>query len=288
MTQQSELFQPGTLHPSKGTWHPGKASGAGTCDPIPGTVKPRRLAYDYDTRNGGTLVDGAGGVWHPGTFTGAVIQAALLGAWELITEATTGSYDLVERNDALDLASVRGVKVLMIATRQTKNYRLDHGIEKSNLNDALAILAVSNMPRAHLTPMKHKEIPDALGILARLVNMRRSGYKNVDGLWAKKTLKGTGHKKPWHLQHALVALSVVERGGGRAQYEFKVGTYGTGRPCMPRASIMRDGITRAAKKDPAARKAELKRMRHESRHIFALVRDGHMRSLNGHTRTLSA
>jgi hypothetical protein len=268
----------GTGHPEMGTEYPiySQASGAGTAHPATGTLNPRRFAYDYDTRYGGMLVGEADLVIRPGSFSGAVVALREYAPCELVTESTTGSYDLKERNDALALADVIGVRVLTINPRQTKNYRFDHGIEKTNLNDARAILAVSRMPRAHLTPMRPRIIAETFGVLARLVNMRRSDYKNSDGVWARQVLKAAGVKsaRPWHLQHALIARDVVERGGNRAAFDFAVGTYGTGRPGMARASFMRDGIPKVAKKDPAKRKAALREMRRLSRRIFALVRGG--------------
>lgn len=201
----------------------------------------------------------------------------------IAAERSLGSYNIGDYNRAVELAAKNGIILLAISANQTKNYRKDNDILKSDENDARAIWSIVYATNYETGSFNLRELPHGSDMKSAIRRIRAGEYTRE-----KRWLKVRNFpENAAYCQMLIVAYIVLNEGGGRNAFDKACGLYGLGAPSIQRASAMRDllrvlmaqrdsyefvdGKRVVDMGDKAKRKDALKEIRKTSRHIFSTL-----------------
>lgn len=246
---------------------------------------PALAAFDWGGRKGKTVatydgetvvvvqdlkevIDTLAGIDDPET--GTLLPATMVG------ETTFESYFPDRRNDILDYAAERNVRILTSHTRNTPRWRERFlGEEKSEDSDARALWAayVDNPDRFAVAKPGREYSGDWLA------KERRTGYPSYEAVrqvtkgFQPNLLTENGKNKT-----ALMTLAgAAGASASREEYERKLGLYGSGRGSIYRSNLYRHALKRLLPKGKEVpetgmvlsdRKEALRTMRREARKFW--------------------
>ena len=171
----------------------------------------------------------------------------------LYIESAFESYHNETYNETLKLANSLGSQIFTISSRKTDRLRRVQGLEKSDTVDAVLIWEIAHSNYHLKTPTSR--VLRRLGRLEKANNDRRAfDYTDSNPSWieAKNCLPSYASLEPW-MQDVLgdgkkyaagfvtpivqCALSVLDNGGNRDDFDKLLGTYAHGFPSYTRAAI---------------------------------------------------
>jgi hypothetical protein len=180
------------------------------------------------------------------------------------TESTVHAYRPKDRRELIEAADARGVEMWAMRSLFTSRARKELGIEKSDANDARAILHYFQTRRNLFYRLRPS--PRRLGTVneagtprfeanAQLVALRREGYADHRGK---------------HLVATISVLAEVALKFGLSMRSFNVlcGFFGTGYPSLARSNRNKHGAGKKAE----LRSGKMKEIRREARRYYQVLR----------------